>query len=153
MGIRSHFCLFHFGSIALREVTVSTYVSPCLDIYSVLVAEANDRTMLIPISLSCKQDGWNVDSKALVDSAAGGIFIDQNYAWKERIPTKELPQEIIVRNVDGTPNKMGTIRRYVDATATINGRKELLRFYVTGLGRQNIILGMPWLRSSNPMIN
>src|SRR6202522_136511 len=56
-------------------------------------------------------------------------------------------------NVDGTENKRGTIKQYVDLTFTINGRPQTQRLFLTGLGKQKIILGFPWLQEQNPVIN
>ena len=56
-------------------------------------------------------------------------------------------------NVDGTENKRGTIKQYVDLTFTINGRPQTQQLFLTGLGKQKIILGSPWLQEQNPVIN
>ena len=47
----------------------------------------------------------------------------------------------------------GTIRSYVDLTFTIDDRIFTERLLVTGLGRQKIILGLPWLMEHNPKID
>ncbi|KAF9470734.1 hypothetical protein BDN70DRAFT_762418, partial [Pholiota conissans] len=50
-----------------------------------------------------------VETTALLDTGAGGKFIDQNYARKMGFPTRTLEKSVQVRNVDGTLNKKGTI--------------------------------------------
>jgi hypothetical protein len=55
--------------------------------------------------------------------------------------------------VDGTLNKRGTIRHYVDLNIEIHGRKRKERLLVTGLGKQKIILGFTWLQEANPIID
>ena len=60
---------------------------------------------------------------------------------------------MVVYNVDGTLNKKGTIRKYVELPMTINGKKTLERLMVTGLGKLKIILGFPWLNEQNPVID
>ena len=64
-----------------------------------------------------------------------------------------MEQPYRVYNVDGTENKKGTIRSYVDLTFTIDDRTFTERLLVTGLGRQKIILGLPWLMEHNPKID
>ena len=61
----------------------------------------------------------------------------------------------VVLNVDGTENKKGTIKDYVELNLKINRRKSLeqLLVMVTGLGKEKIILGFPWLTDHNPDIN
>ncbi|KAF8219381.1 hypothetical protein L208DRAFT_1340867 [Tricholoma matsutake] len=64
-----------------------------------------------------------------------------------------LERIIKVRNVDGTPNKKGEISQYARGPLTINGQTFLTTFLIAGLGGEAIILGLPWLRKINPVIN
>ena len=91
----------------------------------------------------------------LIDSGAGEQFIDQNYVKKERFKIHQLPTTIQLQafNVDGTENKRGTIKTYVDLELEINGRKIKTQLLITGLGKERIILGFPWLNQQNPDIN
>src|ERR1700678_3782020 len=83
----------------------------------------------------------SAETTALLDTGAGGKFIDQNYVRNQKIETKELETPIEVFNVDGTPNKRGTITKYTRLNLTINGRTRTHRLLVTGLGKKKIILG------------
>ena len=56
-------------------------------------------------------------------------------------------------NVNGTENKRGTIKQYVDLTFTINERPKTQQLFLTGLRKQRIIVGFPWLQEQNPIIN
>jgi hypothetical protein len=56
-------------------------------------------------------------------------------------------------NVDGTPNKRGTITRYTWPDLTINGQTQTHNLLVTGLEKQMIILGYLWFKQINPDIN
>jgi len=49
-------------------------------------------------------------------------------------------------------NKKGTISKYVEINVNINQRISNLRLMITGLGKQKIILGFPWLQEENPEI-
>ena len=55
--------------------------------------------------------------------------------------------------MDETDNKQGTIRFYTDLNIKIGDQTFLERFYITGLGNQKVILGLPWLRKHNPEID
>jgi hypothetical protein len=79
--------------------------------------------------------------------------MDQNYARKHGFNLTKLEYPITARNVDGTENKQGTIRYYTDLDIQVNGKTNMERFLITGLGNQKIILGLPWLREHNPEIN
>ncbi|KAH7904915.1 hypothetical protein BJ138DRAFT_992633, partial [Hygrophoropsis aurantiaca] len=66
---------------------------------------------------------------------------------------KPLFKPITPRNVDGTINSAGLITHYTWQTISIAEHKHRVRFLVTSLGRDPIILGLPWLRDANPDIN
>ena len=87
----------------------------------------------------------------MVDSGAGGRFIDQNFASKFEM--KKLDKPIVAYNVDGSENKKGTIKYMVDLEFEQNEKKVTETFFVTGLGKQKVILGFPWLREHNPIID
>ncbi len=59
---------------------------------------------------------------ALLDSGATENFINMDYAKKLGIPIRRLPYERRLFNVDGTPNKAGTLKYYVDMS-TRTGEK------------------------------
>lgn len=109
--------------------------------------------MHIPVTMQPPGVNQKVETKALIDSAAGGRFIDQNFVRRKKISTQQLHKPIPVYNVDGTPNKQGTIREFVRIPVQIHGRTNILDLFVCGLGRQTMILGMPWLRATNPPID
>ena len=81
------------------------------------------------------------------------IFLDQNFARKYNLRTTKLEQPIRARNMDGTDNKQGTIQYYTDLNIKISDQTFLERFYITGLGNQKVILGLPWLGKHNPEID
>ena len=70
-----------------------------------------------------------------------------------RFKIHKLETPLRAYNVDGTENKRGTIKTYVNLDLEINGRKTTTELLVTGLGKERIILGFPWLNEHNPDIN
>ena len=90
---------------------------------------------------------------ALINSGARGKFIDQNYAKESGFTLKNLEKPLMARNVDGTENKRVKITKYVNLNVTIHGWTKNIKMLVTGLGKQKIILGFPWLNDENPDIN
>ena len=110
------------------------------------------------MTVSIEISGENIDqktvkTKTLLDTGAGGKFIDQNFVRDQKIKTKNLEHPIEVFNVDGTPNKQGTITKYTRLDLTINGCTRPHNLFVTGLGKQKIILGYPWFKLNNPEID
>ena len=91
--------------------------------------------------------------RALVDCGATGLFIDREYIKSNKIPTKTLSRPIPVFNVDGTANESGSMTEVVDLVLRYNTHSERALFSVTGLGKQNLILGHTWLYDHNPEVN
>jgi hypothetical protein len=91
----------------LKWRTRSTSVSPSLSIEHVQVAQIEKNTMTIDILISDESLGQKkiVETTTLLDTGAGGKFINQNFVQNQKIETKKLKYPIEVFNVDGTPNK------------------------------------------------
>ena len=126
-------------------------VSPSLNIHTVHTY-INANSILLPIEIK-KSEYESVKTLALIDSGAGGKFINQKYVERLGLSIQTLERPIMARNVDGTLNKTGRITSYVDLMVKIDGRTMDIRLLVTGLGNQKIILGFPWLNECNPDIN
>ena len=107
----------------------------------------------LSIPLKIKTETQTIETYALLDSGAGGKFIDQNYAKTLNLPLKTLDKLIPAINVDGTLNKKGTIKHYVNLELEVFGQTQLIQLLITGLGKQKILLGFPWLQKNNPLIN
>jgi Retroviral aspartyl protease len=91
----------------LKQRTRSALVSPNLSIEHVQVAQIKKNTMSVNILISGKSLGQkkSIKTTTLLDTGAGGKFIDQNFVQNQKIETKELKYPIEVFNVDGTPDK------------------------------------------------
>ena len=64
-----------------------------------------------------------------------------------------LKTPIKVRNVDGTYNENGAITERCLIPFRIKDKTMTEWFYVTTIGDQDLILGLPWLEKHNPIIN
>ncbi|KAF9471539.1 hypothetical protein BDN70DRAFT_819849, partial [Pholiota conissans] len=106
-----------------------------MTIQSVLVAcDTTNKSFSIPLSITSHESEQIVDTTALLDTGAGGKFIDQNYAKKQGLKLENLGRPIRVRNVDGTLNKTGTITKYARVKLGIHGKEKWHQLMVTGLG-------------------
>jgi len=90
---------------------------------------------------------------ALIDSSATGLFIDRRYVEHYKLTTWKLHHSIVVYNVNGFPNKSGSITKVVDAILHVNGHAKRVNFAITNLSKQNLIPGFLWLQEHNPEIN
>jgi len=70
-----------------------------------------------------------------------------------QIPTTKLSQPIPVFNVDGTANTEGSISEVAELLLHYNGHSERALLCVTGLEKQNLILGHTWLKEHNPEVD
>ena len=104
--------------------------------------------MRIPVTVD-----RTVETLALIDSGAGGTFIDETFARNHNLPLTRLINPIPVYNVDGTRNKQGEITQYAWKELSIAGVTHHARLLVTSLGKESIILGLPWLRRTNAQID
>ncbi|KAF8230873.1 hypothetical protein L208DRAFT_1096582, partial [Tricholoma matsutake] len=98
-------------------------------------------------------NGKDIAMNALLNSGAGGVFINSKFIDQEAIKTYPLGHTIQATNVDGTLNKQGTITRCMKGRLHINGRSYPMEYLVTRLGKEAVILGLLWLREINPVIN
>ena len=89
----------------------------------------------------------------LLDSGATENFINIDYAKKMGLPIRRLLYERKLFNVDGTPNKAGALKYYVDMSMRTGGKRTRLRYFLTDLGENQAILGYPWFTSAQPKIN
>jgi hypothetical protein len=122
-----------------------------LIVSSVLVADMTPQSMLLPVAIGTKKQ--TVETQALLDCGASGEFMDSEFAKLHNIPLIKLSKPQITRNTDGTQNEQGVVMHKAVISLGVNGKEDLTIFFITGLGKDNIILGLTWLRKHNPIIN
>ena len=94
-----------------------------------------------------------IDSSTLVDSGADISCIDWQFVRKHQLPTEKLASPIAVCNVDQTANKISAIHYTCTLYTNIEGIAQKHLFYIMGCGRENVILGLPWLQTTNSTID
>ena len=77
--------------VLIRRI-VSKSISPVLDIFSTTVATMKSNS--IPIIVNCKKNK-TVETLALINSGAGGKFIDQNYAKESSFTLENLEEPLM----------------------------------------------------------
>jgi len=91
--------------------------------------------------------------KALLDCGATGSFIDRDFVCSKGMNTRTLSHNIPVFNVDSSPNKAGQISEVIDVVLWYKTHSKRMLLAVSGLGKQNLILGYDWLKDHNPKID
>jgi hypothetical protein len=86
---------------------------------------------------------------ALLNCGATGLFVDKGFVNQNKITTRTLTHPIPVYNIDRTQNEAGSICEVVDVILHYKDHSERVQFAVTGLRKQDAILGYNWLREHN----
>jgi hypothetical protein len=90
------------------------------------------------------------NKQVLVDSGATDNFMHPGFATKMGLGMKELPKPRKIFNIDNTTNKSGKITHYLDLDVYTKGIHKEMRFLITNIGNEDILLGYPWLASFEP---
>ena len=117
-----------------------------IGIDSVTLLEVRRQTIEVVTILHLDQD---YTEKALIDSGAGGNFMDIETTKCLHLLWTELRRLITVRNIDGTQNNKEHIMHQTILEMTIANKCQEVSLLITGLGKKRIILGLPWLIKEN----
>ena len=107
--------------------------------------------MTFPILLQGKNK--TIDTSALIDSGATRNFMDLRLLSRDNFVLVQLPTPILTYNVDGTTNQKGTICWKVRTTLTLGDHSHPMELMILRLNTPRVILGIPWLKKWNPMID
>jgi hypothetical protein len=107
--------------------------------------------MRVPVSI--RTSYFMADRKALVDSGATDNFMHPAFAKKMGLGLQELPNPRKIFNIDNTTNKSGMITHYLDLDICTDGIHKEMRFLVTDIGHEELLLGYPWLATFEPKFN
>jgi hypothetical protein len=111
----------------------------------VFVSDPSAQSICIPVSIYATEGAQIIDMFALVDSGATGSFIDRDLVQKRKIPMLHLPRPLRAQNIDGTHNSGGVIWHKVSIFVRISDAEERRECLVLNCGKENMILGLPWL--------
>ena len=120
---------------------------------SVIISETKEAKSHFHILCHLKGRHCTVKVAAMVDSGATALFVDKKYADSQRMWQVPLEHPIRLHNIDGTLNEAGSITHKVGLSLKVGQDEERFDFYVTSLGPEKVILGLPWLRHRNPSID
>ena len=109
------------------------------------------KSLRIPTLL--KSSHSTTKKKVLVDSGATDNFICSKLLKHLKIGKLKLKNPRTIWNIDGTHNKSGTINECVNLLVWVGDRRQEMRFLITDLGEDEIVLGYPWLAAFQPHID
>jgi len=120
---------------------------------SISALDARGTSLLLPVEIGTTDTSKLHSVKALLDCGATGSLIDRDFVCSKGMNTQTLSYNIPVFNVNGSPNEAGQISEVVDVVLRYKTHSERMLLAVSGLGKQNLILGYDWLKDHNPKIN
>jgi hypothetical protein len=109
------------------------------------------RSMCVPVSI--RTSYFMADKKALVDSGATDNFMHPAFAKRMGLGLQKLMSPKKIFNIDNTSNKSGMITHFLDLNVQTNGINKEMRFLVTDIGHEELLLGYPWLATFEPKFN
>ena len=131
-----------------------TQCPPVSPVCASITVWSQTKSMQIPIQLIVPSHSMKVvNTRALVDSDTDISCIDQHFIQKNNLPTMKLPIPIRARNADHSNNKSGDIWYTCDLFVNIQELIQKVTLHVMTCGKENIILGLPWLKQANPTID
>src|SRR5882757_2677 len=109
-----------------------------------------ERSIHAPVNLRSSSLISEID--ALVDSGATDNFISLAVIQHFGIPTRTMNKHRTIRNIDGTANKIGAVTEVANLILRFKGTHHQT-FYIVDLGDNHMLLGMPFLAATNPVID
>jgi len=91
--------------------------------------------------------------EALLDCGATGSLIDRDFVRSKGMNPWTLSHNILIFNVDSSPNEAGQISEVMDVVLRYKTHSERMLLAVFRLGKQSLILGYDWLKDHNPRID
>jgi hypothetical protein len=107
--------------------------------------------MHVPVSI--RTSYFMANKKALVDSGATDNSMHPAFTKRMGLGLRKLPNPKKIYNIDNTSNKSGMITHYLDLNVRTHGIHKEMRFLVTNIGHEEILLGYPWLATFEPKFN
>jgi len=122
-------------------------------LFAISALDIRGTSLLLPVEIGTTDTSELHSVKALLDSGATGSSIDRDFVCSKEMNTRTLSRNILVFNIDSSPNKAGQISEVVDMVLRYKTHSERMLLAVSGLGKQSLILGYDWLKDHNPKID
>ena len=103
--------------------------------------------MRIPITLHTTQK--KADHIAFLNCGATECFISQRYIDEHRLGVHLMENPQKLQNADRSPNVGGGLKHFTELKVVTGETPHLLRFYITNMGPDDLVLGYPWFVATN----
>src|SRR5258707_2820194 len=134
-----------------REINKPLAVVPPPAIY--VLSKNSPCSLNIQVELTSLTSLTSISTSTLLDSGATGMFINRIFVQKHQLETTPLPQPVLVRNVNGSPNENRSVMEEVHVTLRFGCHSKRAHLAVANLGQQMVIIGHSWLTLHNPEVD
>src|SRR5260221_13822851 len=134
-----------------REIKKPLATVPPPPIY--ILSKHSPCSLNIQVKLTSLTSLASISMPALLDSRATGMFINWSFMQKHQLETTLLPQPILMRNVDGSPNENGSVTEEVHITLCFRCHSKRAHLMVANLRQQMVIIGHSWLTLHNTEVD
>jgi len=120
---------------------------------SISTLDMQGTSLLLPVEIGTMDTSKLHFVEALLDCGATGSLINRDFVHSKGMNTQTLSHNILVFNVNSSPNEAGQISKVVDVVLRYKTHFKRMLLAVSGLGQQSLILGYDWLKDHNPKID
>ena len=107
--------------------------------------------MQIPVSFHTALK--TAELSAFLDSGATECFVSQRFIDTHKLGTRLLTIPRKLQNADGSPNAGGGLTHFTELEVFTGDKPHRLRFYITDMGPDDLVLGYPWFAATNAQPN
>jgi hypothetical protein len=120
---------------------------------SVSISEVNKNSQHFHIPVELRERNQRTQVVAMIDSGASALFLSNQFVKQHQVYVHKLDREIPLYNIDGTSNQAGGLTHFACLELHAGEHVEMVKFLVTELGPEDVILGLPWLCKHNPDVD
>src|SRR5258706_1079242 len=120
-----------------REIKKPLAVVPLPAIY--VLSKNSPCSLNVQVELTSLTSLASISTSTLLDSRATGMFINWSFVQKHQLETTPLPQPVLIRNIDGSPNENGSVMEEVHITLCFRHHSE----------RAHLMVANPWTTDSD----
>ena len=122
-------------------------------LFSISTLDVQGTSLLLPVEIRTMDTSELHSIEALLDCRVTRSLINRDFVRSKEMNTWTLSHNILVFNVDGSPNEAGQISEVVDVVLCYKTHSKRMLLAVSELGKQSLILGYDWLKDHNSRID
>jgi len=106
-------------------------------LFSISALDMRGTSLLLPVEIGTTDTSELHSVEVLLDCGATGSLIDKDFVRSKGINTQTLSHNILIFNVDGSPNEAGQISEVMDVALRYKTHSERMLLAISGLGKQS----------------